>query len=106
MQGITDITAVILAGGFGKRLQSVVSDKPKVLAEVSGKPFLSYLLEQVSSAGVQEVVICTGYLADKIQECFGDVYGTIQVDNDRKQFRYSFITLFLFHRFEATYYVV
>jgi D-glycero-alpha-D-manno-heptose 1-phosphate guanylyltransferase len=37
--------AVILAGGFGTRLRSVVKDIPKPMAEVCGKPFLSYLLD-------------------------------------------------------------
>ncbi|MHC4158306.1 MAG: nucleotidyltransferase family protein [Planctomycetota bacterium] len=79
MEGFCDITAAILAGGFGSRLQSVVSDRPKVLAEVSGKPFLAYLLEQLSSAGIHKAVICTGYMADKIQECFGDSYGSLEI---------------------------
>lgn len=45
MKDIADIHAIILAGGLGTRLQSVVSDRPKVPAEVSGRPFLTYLLE-------------------------------------------------------------
>jgi len=79
VQDITNITAVILAGGFGTRFQSVVSDKPKVLAEVSGKPFLEYLLEQISSSGIRKVVFCTGYMAEKIQNCFGDSYGPLRI---------------------------
>ena len=38
---------VILAGGLGTRLKSVISDLPKCLAEVAGKPFLSYLIESL-----------------------------------------------------------
>lgn len=79
VQDITNITAVILAGGFGTRFQSVVSDKPKVLAEVSGKPFLVYLLEQISSAGIRKVVFCTGYMAEKIQNRLGDTYGPLHI---------------------------
>jgi len=79
VQNIANMTAVILAGGFGTRLQSVVSDKPKVLAEVSGKPFLAYLLKQISSAGIRKVVFCTGYMAEKIQDCFGDTYGPMHI---------------------------
>lgn len=76
---IANITAVILAGGFGTRLQSVVSDRPKVLAEVSGKPFLAYLLNQISSVGIRKVVFCTGYMAEKIEGCFGDTYGQLNI---------------------------
>jgi len=84
MEGFTEITAAILAGGFGTRLQSVVSDKPKVLAEVSGKPFLAYLLEQLSPAGIRKVVICTGYMAEQIEECFGDAYDSLRIVYSRE----------------------
>lgn len=84
MEGFCDITAAILAGGFGTRLQSVVSDRPKVLAEVTGKPFMVYLLEQLSSAGIRKAVICTGYMADKIQECFGDAYDSLEIIYSRE----------------------
>ena len=57
-----DITAAILVGGQGTRLQSVVSDRPKVLAEISGKPFLAYLFDQLLNSGIQKVVLCSGYM--------------------------------------------
>ncbi|UCF00119.1 MAG: nucleotidyltransferase family protein [Planctomycetota bacterium] len=84
MEGSTDITAAILAGGLGRRLQPVVSDRPKVLAEVSGKPFLAYLLEQISSVGVRKAVICTGYMGDKIEECFGEAYESLGIVYSRE----------------------
>jgi len=73
------IQAVILAGGLGARLKSVVSDKPKVLAEVLNRPFLAYLLDQVSSAGIREVVLCTGYMAGQVKERFGQFYGHLYI---------------------------
>ena len=84
MEDYSGITAVILAGGFGTRLQSVVSDKPKVLAEVSGRPFLAYLLEQLSPAGIRKAVICTGYLAEQIQDCFGAAYDSLRIVYSRE----------------------
>ncbi len=84
MEGFRDITAVILAGGFGTRLQPVVSDKPKVLADVSGKPFLSYLLEQLLPAGIRKAVICTGYRAEQIQDCFGAAYDSLGIVYSRE----------------------
>ncbi len=66
-----DVTAVILAGGVGSRLQSVVSDRPKGLAEVCGRPFLAFLLDQLADAGARRVVFSTGHLADQIKSAFG-----------------------------------
>ena len=52
------LTAAILCGGLGTRLRSVVSDRPKVLAEVAGQPFLTLLLRTLDEAG--EWLIMTG----------------------------------------------
>ena len=54
---------LILAGGQGTRLQSVVREIPKPLAEVAGKPFLQWHLEHLAQKGVSEIVISAGYLA-------------------------------------------
>lgn len=74
---LTGTTVAILAGGRGTRLRSVVSDRPKVLAEVRGRPFLTYLLDQVAEAGAREVVLCTGYQAGMVRELLGDSYGAL-----------------------------
>jgi len=76
---LSDITAAILAGGLGTRLRSAVADRPKVLAEVHGRPFLSYLLDQLAAAGCREVVLCTGYLGERIVARFGDAYGPLRL---------------------------
>jgi D-glycero-alpha-D-manno-heptose 1-phosphate guanylyltransferase len=73
------ITGAILAGGFGTRLRPVLSNIPKVLAPVGGRPFLTYLLEQLSAAGVRKVVLCTGYLAEQIRAVVGHRYGDLQI---------------------------
>jgi D-glycero-alpha-D-manno-heptose 1-phosphate guanylyltransferase len=57
---LSDITAVILAGGRGIRLRPVVADRPKVLAQILGRPFLTYLLDELEFAGLKKVVLCTG----------------------------------------------
>ena len=77
---MADITGAILAGGLGTRLRSVVSDRPKVLATVLGKPFLAYLLDQLADAGVERVVLLTGYRGEQIQQEFGDRYGHVSLD--------------------------
>ena len=51
---------IILAGGLGTRLRSVVSDVPKCMAPVAGKPFLWYLLKYLSNFDVERVVLSVG----------------------------------------------
>jgi NDP-sugar pyrophosphorylase family protein len=68
------LTAAILVGGLGTRLRSVVADRPKVLAQVGGRPFLAYLLDQLAVSGIKNVVFCTGYLSEQVQAEFGASY--------------------------------
>jgi len=74
-----NLTATILAGGLGTRLRSMVADRPKVLAEIHERPFLAYLLDQLATVGVRNVVICTGYLGEQVQAIFGNAYGEMQL---------------------------
>ena len=78
-RGLAGVTAVILAGGLGTRLRLVVADRPKVLAEVRGRPFLAYLLDQIATAGVGSVVLCTGHLGEQVRSAFGDGYGGLRL---------------------------
>ncbi len=75
-----ETTALLLAGGLGTRLRSVVSDRPKVLAEVAGRPFLAYILDQVQSAGIRHAVISTGYLAEQFAEVLGNHHGEVALE--------------------------
>jgi D-glycero-alpha-D-manno-heptose 1-phosphate guanylyltransferase len=59
--------AIILAGGLGTRLQPVVSDLPKCLAPVAGKPFLSYLLDNSKKQGIRKFIFALGYKTDQIE---------------------------------------
>jgi NDP-sugar pyrophosphorylase family protein len=79
MQELANIISVILAGGLGTRLRSVVSDRPKVLAEINGRPYLAYLLDQVTEVGIRDVILCTGYLGEQVQAVFGDSYGELHL---------------------------
>ncbi|GAB5537494.1 MAG: nucleotidyltransferase family protein [Rubricoccaceae bacterium] len=60
--------AIVLAGGLGTRLRSVVADRPKVLAPVAGEPFLAHLLRQLERSGVPNVVLATGYGGEQVEE--------------------------------------
>ncbi len=59
--------AIVLAGGLGTRLQSVVKEIPKSLAPVAGKPFLSYLLDYAKRQGIERFVFALGYKAEAIE---------------------------------------
>jgi NDP-sugar pyrophosphorylase family protein len=58
-------------------LRSVVADRPKVLADIHGRPFLAYLLDYVAAAGIRSAVLCTGYMAAQVQAAFGSDYGQL-----------------------------
>lgn len=59
-------TCVILAGGLGTRLRSVVGDVPKCLAPVGSRPFLEIQIRALAAAGVNDVVLSLGHMADKV----------------------------------------
>ncbi len=64
--------AVILAGGYGTRLRPFTDTNPKPMYPFEGKPFLEYLIEQVKSFGIRDIVLLLGYLPQKITDYFGD----------------------------------
>ena len=67
-----EVKAILLVGGLGTRLRSVVSSQPKVLASIGEKSFLELLVRQLRLQGIRRLVLCTGYLADQIESKFGD----------------------------------
>ncbi len=64
--------AVLLVGGMGTRLQAVLPSTPKPLALVGEAPFLELLILQLRGQGIRRLLMCTGHLADQIEEAFGD----------------------------------
>ena len=66
--------AIVLAGGLGTRLRSVVDDIPKPMALVQGRPFLALVLDQLVDAGFASVILAVGYRYEAIQAHFGDHY--------------------------------
>lgn len=63
--------AIVLVGGLGTRLRDVVSDVPKPLAPVAGRPFLAWLLDNLADNGIRHVVLAAGYMAEKVEQCAG-----------------------------------
>lgn len=62
--------AIILAGGFGTRLRSVVSDVPKPLAPIAGRPFLAWLIDSLAAQGVTSVTLSVHHEWEKIRDYF------------------------------------
>jgi len=62
----------VLAGGFGTRLGERVRDTPKPLLEVAGRPFLEHQLELLREHGARRVVLCVGYLGERVEAAMGD----------------------------------
>jgi len=77
--------AVILAGGFGTRLQTVVADVPKPMAPVNGKPFLQYILDYCIKQGIESVVLSTGYKHEVIFSFFGAQYKNLLIQYAHEQ---------------------
>lgn len=71
--------AVILAGGFGTRLKSVISDIPKPMAPIRDVPFLSYILNELDKQGFTKVVLAVGYLHEIIESYYGSRYKNIEI---------------------------
>lgn len=66
------VDAIILCGGRGTRLATVVSDVPKPLALVSGRPFLDYVLDHLAASGlVRRAVLAIGHMAERVVEHYG-----------------------------------
>ena len=67
-----DLAAVLLVGGMGTRLQSILPSTPKPLAPVGATPFLELLVLQLRAQSIRRLVMCTGHLADQIEDQLGD----------------------------------
>lgn len=71
---ISDQVAIVLAGGFGTRLASLVSDRPKPMANIAGRPFLERLLDRLHQQGIRRVVLAVGHKREIIITHFGTSY--------------------------------
>lgn len=73
-------TAVILAGGFGTRLQRVVNNVPKPMAPVCNQPFLNYQLRFLKHFGLKRVVLSVGHLHQTITGYYGKNFEGLELD--------------------------
>ncbi len=71
--------AIVLAGGFGTRLRQVVTDVPKPMAPIAGRPFLEILLGELAQKGFFRVVLSLGFMAEKISGHFGPRFAGLDI---------------------------
>ena len=64
--------AVLLAGGLGTRLRSVVSDRPKPMALIEGRPFMEYVIRGLARHGITDIIFAVGYKGSMVEEHFKD----------------------------------
>jgi len=67
-----DLPVAILAGGLATRLRPITEKVPKLLIEVAGEPFFSHQIRLLRGAGLTRLVLCVGYLGEKVVEQYGD----------------------------------
>jgi len=77
--------AIILAGGFGTRLQSVVNDVPKPMAPINNIPFLNYVFDYLKFYQIEHVVLSTGYLAEKILDYYKEEFNGIKISYTKEE---------------------
>ncbi|OGW31447.1 MAG: hypothetical protein A3J81_02870 [Nitrospirae bacterium RIFOXYB2_FULL_43_5] len=71
--------AIILAGGAGTRLRSLVKDVPKPMADINGKPFICYLLDYLAAYDVKKILLSVGYKYEAIKDYFGVQYKNMNI---------------------------
>lgn len=76
---MTATDAIVLVGGLGTRLRDAVSGVPKPLAPVAGRPFLHYLLDAYALAGIERVILATGYEAGQVRTAVGQRWAGMEV---------------------------
>ncbi len=76
----SEISVIILAGGFGTRLRSEIGELPKVLADVNGKPFIFWLLAHLNGVGVRRVLLSVGYKWALVREVVGHSFDQITIE--------------------------
>lgn len=72
-------TAIVLAGGLGSRLRSVLTNRPKPMALIKGRPFLEYLMDYWIRQGIDKLIVTVGYQKSVIMEHFGKFYRSVPI---------------------------
>ena len=82
-------TAMVLAAGRGERMRPLTDHTPKPLLPVKGQPLMQYSMEQLAAAGVQRLVINTGWLGQQVADAWPPAPATAQIGTHKVQIHYS-----------------
>jgi MurNAc alpha-1-phosphate uridylyltransferase len=69
---ISTVPAALLAGGLATRLRPITAKIPKAMVELAGKPFIEHQLDLLHDNGIRRVVMCLGYLGERVEQHVGD----------------------------------
>jgi NDP-sugar pyrophosphorylase family protein len=75
----SQIEFVVLAGGLGTRIRPTLGELPKTLAPVAGRPFITYLLDQIADTGVSKVTIAAGHGGNQVMAVLGSRYESLRI---------------------------
>lgn len=81
---VDSTTVLVLCGGLGTRLRTCVADRPKVLAEVAGRPFLFHLLDRLADQGFRNIVLCTGHMGEQVEAALSGGYRSLVIRCSRE----------------------
>jgi len=76
---------IILSGGQGTRIKSVLPNLPKPMAPILGRPFLEYIFDHLSVSRINHVHMAIGHLGHKIEQHFGGIYKNIQLTYSKEE---------------------
>jgi L-glutamine-phosphate cytidylyltransferase len=97
--------AILLAAGMGTRLRPLTLTTPKSLTVVNGKPMLERQVEYLQEIGVEEIIVVTGYLAEKF-EYLKEKYGVKLIHNDKYEIYNNMYTMYLVREYLHDTYVI
>lgn len=97
--------AILLAAGMGTRLRPLTLDTPKSLIKVNNTPLLERQVEFLKEKGINDIIIVTGYLAEKF-EYLKDKYGVKLVNNDKFDIYNNIYTMYLVREYLEDAYVI
>jgi D-glycero-alpha-D-manno-heptose 1-phosphate guanylyltransferase len=80
MSNAAESVCIVLAGGLGTRLRSVVSDRPKCLAPVGDRTFLALQLEMLAARGIDRFVLSIGHMAPMVQRAIVPLQSQLRID--------------------------
>lgn len=72
--------AIILAGGLGTRLRSVVSDVPKCMAPVNGIPFINFIISYLKNEGTERFILSLGYKSEIVIEYVNKTFPSLEIE--------------------------